>query len=177
VLTEESVIRAAPTSRSVLLARVRWTLGLFIMALIVSGLTAFPLQLELEQLSDWLGTTPDQGSGLGKWILLVRDGLRESYGKYPWIAYGTDWLAFAHIIIALFFIGPLTNPVRNIWVLWAGLIACAMVLPLALICGPFRQIPLGWRLIDCSFGIFGAIPLAYCLKWTRRLERWEWGAA
>ena len=143
------------------------------MALIVSGLTAFPLQFELEQLSDWLGLTPDQGSGLGKWILLARDGLRDSYGKHPWVAYGTDWLAFAHIIIALFFIGPLVDPVRNVWILWAGLIACVLVLPLALICGPIRQIPVGWRLIDCSFGVLGAFPLAYCLKWTRRLERRE----
>ena len=75
--------------------------------------------------------------------------------------------------MALFFIGPLINPVRNVWVLWAGLMACVLVLPLALICGPIRQIPIGWRLIDCSFGVFGSIPLAYCLKWTRRLERAE----
>ena len=72
-------------------------------------------------------------------------------------------LAFAHIVLAVFFIGPLVDPVRNVWVLWAGLIACAGVLPLALICGPLRGIPFYWRLIDCSFGVVGALPLVYRL--------------
>jgi hypothetical protein len=57
-----------------------------------------------------------------------------------------------------------------VWVLRAGLIACALVIPLALICGAVRQIPIGWRLVDCSFGIFGAIPLGYCLRLTKGLE-------
>ncbi len=39
-----------------------------------------------------------------------------------------------------------------------GLIACAGMLPLALIAGHIRGIPLAWRLIDCSFGIFGSAP-------------------
>src|ERR1700722_8448492 len=83
----------------------------------------------------------------------VRDGLRDSYGRYPWMAYSTDWLAFAHLVIAVFFVGPLVNPVRNVWVLWAGLVACVLVIPLAMICGSIRHIPLGWQLIDCSFGV------------------------
>ena len=101
----------------------------------------------------------------------MQDGLRDSYTRHPWLAYGTDWLAFAHIVIAIFFIGPLIDPVRNIWVVQAGLIACALVIPLALICGPIREIPFGWRLIDCSFGIVGAIPLYYCLRLARGLEK------
>jgi hypothetical protein len=51
-----------------------------------------------------------------------------------------------------------------------GLVACAGVIPLALICGPIRGIPFYWRLIDCSFGIFGAIPLLICLKLISRLR-------
>ena len=86
------------------------------------------------------------------------------------MAYGTDWLAFAHIAIAVYFIGPLIDPVRNEWVLYAGLIGCILVLPLALICGPLRGIPLYWRLIDCSFGVFGALPLLYCVRLTRLLR-------
>jgi hypothetical protein len=87
------------------------------------------------------------------------------------LAYGTDWLAFAHIAIAVFFIGPLVDPVRNVWVLRAGVIACMLVIPLALICGALRQIPFGWRLIDCSFGVIGVIPLTYCLKLVTTLQR------
>jgi hypothetical protein len=109
-------------------------------------------------------------SGLGFWIRTVYDGLNEMYSAHPWIAYGTDWLALAHIVIAIFFIGPFLDPVRNVWILKTGLIACVLVVFLALICGPIRGIPFGWRLIDCSFGVFGAIPLWYCLCLTKKLE-------
>ncbi|SCF41963.1 hypothetical protein [Micromonospora mirobrigensis] len=30
--------------------------------------------------------------------------------------YGTDWLAFAHLVLAVAFWGPLRDPVRNVWV-------------------------------------------------------------
>jgi hypothetical protein len=52
-----------------------------------------------------------------------------------------------------------------------GLAACAGVIVLALICGPIRSIPFFWTLIDCSFGIFGAIPLFYCLRLTAKRDR------
>jgi hypothetical protein len=156
------------------LHRLRWVLGLFMFALVLSGVTAFPLQRELEQIAAFRGldriAPADAGSGFDRWIVTVRDGLRESYTMHPWLAYGTDWLAFAHIVIAVFFVGPFVDPLRNVWVLRAGLIACALVIPLALICGAVRQIPIGWRLVDCAFGIFGAIPLVYCLRLTKGLE-------
>jgi len=157
------------------LRKLRWTLVAFVAALFLSGVTAFPLRVELEQIAAMRGlenvSSSEVESGFDHWILVVRDGLREAYDKHPWLAYGTDWLAFAHIVIAVFFIGPLLNPVRNIWVLKAGLIACLLIIPTACICGEVRQIPWGWRLIDCSFGVLGAILLVLCLKWTRALER------
>ena len=156
------------------LLKYRVVLGFFIFALIVSGVTAFPLEREIELLVSVCGADQDSpigvATGFNHWILVVRDGLRESYGKFPWLAYGTDWLAFAHIIIAIFFIGPLIDPVRNVWVLKAGIIACVLVIPLALLCGYVRHIPFGWRLIDCSFGVFGLIPLIFCLHVTRKLS-------
>jgi len=163
-----------PVSSAAILFRLRLVLGLFMCGLVLSGLTAFPLQRELETMASLRGLDNSAKEaahgGLDTWLLRVRDGLRDAYGRYPWIAYGTDWLAFAHLVIAMFFIGPMVNPARNIWVLWTGLIACVLVIPLAMICGPIRHIPLGWRLIDCSFGVFGAIPLCYCLILTKRLE-------
>jgi len=63
------------------------------------------------------------------------------------------------LYLALFILGPYRDPVRNKWVIDFGLFACAAVIPLALIAGPLRGIPLYWRLIDCSFGLLGAIPL------------------
>ena len=86
------------------------------------------------------------------------------------MGYGTDWLAFAHVVIAVYFIGPLVKPVKNEWVVYAGLIGCLLVIPLAWICGPIRGIPFYWRLIDCSFGVLGAVPLLYCLHLTRLMK-------
>ena len=102
---------------------------------------------------------PSSYFGLRGWIAKVGTGLHETYGKYPFVAYGTDWLAFAHLVIAVAFIGPLRDPIRNIWVVTFGLIACLAVIPLALIAGEIRQIPIWWRVIDCSFGVLGALPL------------------
>jgi hypothetical protein len=94
----------------------------------------------------------------------------ESYGKYPFLAYGTDWLAFAHMVIAVVFIGPLRDPVRNIWVIEFGMIACVGVFPLAFIAGSIREIPFFWQLIDCSFGIVGGILLYWCYRKIKQME-------
>jgi len=157
-----------------ILRRIRIALALFITGLVLSGVTAFPLQRELDLIASARGLSQlvpaDGGNSFDRWILTVRDGLRQSYGTYPWLAYGTDWLAFAHVVLAVFFVGPVIDPVRNVWILRAGVIACFLVLPLALICGAIRGIPWGWRLVDCSFGVFGVLPLWYCLRLTRTLE-------
>lgn len=147
---------------------------LFIVGLLISGITAFPLLAEMELLTQWLGveeaTSPSGHSGFVYWILTVKLGLEDMYALYPWIAYGTDWLAFGHITIALFFVGPLIRPSGSRSVIYAGIAACLLVMPLAIICGAIRGIPFYWRLIDCSFGIFGIVPLLYCLRLLRRIE-------
>jgi succinate-acetate transporter protein len=157
------------------LPRIRFYLTLFILGLVLSGLTAFPLQLETEYLARLLNipdtAPPTNYTGLPYWIATVRDALRDTYARYPFIAYGTDWLAFAHLLLAVLFIGPWRDPVRNKWVLDFGLLACAAVIPLALIAGPLRGIPLYWRLIDCSFGLLGALPLYLARRHTLALER------
>lgn len=156
------------------LTKYRLALGTFMLGLILSGITAFPLAWEIRWLITWQGIDPslppEHYTGVAFWLATVHRGLQETYTAYPWVAYGTDWLAFAHIAIAVYFIGPLMDPLKNEWVLYAGLIGCVLVLPLALICGPLRGIPLAWRLIDCSFGVFGALPLLYCLRLTRALR-------
>lgn len=157
------------------LRNIRWLLSFFIAGLFLSGITAFPLVQELDLLCSLAGVgdvrSPAGHTGLVWWLLRVREGLHAASVQYPFLAYGTDWLAFGHIIIALFFIGPWIDPVRNVWVLRVGLFACAAVIPLALICGPIRGIPFYWRLIDCSFGVFGAIPLLLVLRLTKQLAR------
>jgi hypothetical protein len=63
----------------------------------------------------------------------------------------------------------LRDPVRNIWVVHFGMIACVAVVPLALIAGPIRGIPWGWQIIDMSFGVFGLVPLFFAERGIRRL--------
>ena len=142
--------------------------------LIVSGVTAFPLETELRWTLSALQTPSLQpiaeATHLLSWISIVFHALSDTNARYPFLAYGTDWLAFAHLVLALLFIGPYRDPVRNQWIITFGLIACAGVIPLALIAGHVRGIPLPWRLIDCSFGVFGAIPLLRCRSLISSLE-------
>ena len=152
-----SKIRSSPT------LRFRILMAVFICGLVASGVTAFPLLYELRLLAR-LTDAANGHTGIQQWILIVKNGLEDTYARYPWIAYGTDWLAFGHIVIAMFFIGPLINPLSARSTLWTGIFACCAVIPLALICGPVRGIPVYWRLIDCSFGVFGIVPLIYCLR-------------
>ena len=149
--------------------RIRFWLAIFVTGLVLSGITAFPLQSELGRLvtllhTSWLRPIAES-TRLLPWIERVNEGLSATNGRYPFLAYGTDWLAFAHLVIAVAFIGPCVDPVRNKWVITFGLIACAGVIPLALIAGYIRGIPLPWRLIDCSFGILGSVPLLIC-RWS-----------
>jgi hypothetical protein len=156
-----------------MLLRYRLSLGFFIVGLIASGLTTFPLQWELSILDRISGGTgPIHSSnveGLAQWIRLVHTGIDDIHARFPFLFYATDWLGFGHFVIATFFILPLVNPVKYSSILRVGLAACAGVIVVAFICGAIRGIPLSWQLIDCSFGVLGAIPLLYCLHLTRKL--------
>ncbi|MER7520207.1 hypothetical protein [Streptomyces sp. NPDC126499] len=157
-----------------LLKRIRVWLVVFIVCLVLSGATAFPLVTELRwaesALTSWAAPLADLFPGLLEWIGRVRDGLDAADARYPFLLYGTDWLAFAHLVIAVAFYGPYRDPVRNIWVVQFGMIACAGIIPLALICGPIRGIPFWWSVIDMSFGVIGILPLLAVHRLIRRLE-------
>jgi hypothetical protein len=157
------------------LRRARLWLAFFIAGLVLSGVTAFPLQSEIRWLVGILHEPPLQqvasANSLLRWLDQVNEAVSATNAHYPFLAYGTDWLAFAHLVIAMVFIGPWIDPVRNKWVIHFGLIACAAVLPLALIAGQIRGIPFGWRLLDCSFGVAGSIPLLQCCRLVSKLEK------
>ncbi|HEX9998579.1 MAG TPA: hypothetical protein VGB45_15675 [Abditibacterium sp.] len=153
-----------------LLLKYRILLGGFIVGLLLSGITAFPLTFELHLMHGWLEPHRETFPSLFEWISRVRTGLVETDAKYPFIAYGTDWLAFAHLMIAAAYIGPFRDPIRNRFILEWGMFCCVAVVPLAFICGPIRGIPLGWTLVDCAFGIVGFPPLWFCWKWSKRME-------
>ena len=147
--------------------RIKFWIVLFIVGLILSGVTAFPIETQLSIAANHMSWLP---TFIHEWIVDVHKGVKEINSSYPFLSYGTDWLAFAHIVIAVAFIGPYRDPTKNIWVIQFGMIACVMVIPLALIAGHIREIPFYWRMIDCSFGIVGIIPLYICYKNIKKLE-------
>lgn len=151
-----------------LLRRIRITIVLFIVALALSGITAFPVYAELK----WLVAQPifQTESFLSQWLNKVWRGVEDTYHKYPFLFYGYDWLAFAHLVIAMAFIGPYRDPVRNVWIIHWAMLACVAIIPLAFIAGPIRGVPLYHILIDCSFGVLGIIPLWIVRKWIKQLE-------
>jgi hypothetical protein len=141
--------------------RIRWLTGLFMFGLVLSGVTAIPLQIETGWLTRFSNT---------QWLLRVHAALVQVQSQYPFLFYGIDWLAFGHFVIAIAFIGALKDPVRNRWLFDFGLIACALVVPWALAFGAVRGIPSWWRLIDCSFGILGFVPLWLCRNCVKELD-------
>ena len=74
-------------------------------------------------------------------------------------------------VIAVAFIGPLRDPIRNMWVIEFGMIACILIIPWALMFGVIRHIPWFWSVIDMSFGIFGIGPLWLIRRDILRLTR------
>jgi hypothetical protein len=155
--------------------QIRLHLLLFIAGLVISGLTAFPIEWQLQYAHELISQYR-WDNVLTRWLELAYQGVRETNTTYQFISYGTDWLGFAHLIIAVAFVGPLKDPVRNIWVIEFGLAACFTILPFAFVSGEIRGIPVFWRLIDCLFGIVGGLILWSCYVKIQVLEKIKIGA-
>lgn len=145
---------------------IRLLLLVFITCLFLSGLTAIPVSSELSFLQRYF----TQDSSFGNWLSIVHDAYNNVNDEHPFLLYGYDWLAFAHFILAILFIGPYRDPVKNIWVVQFGLIACLLILPFAFVAGNARGIPIGWSCIDCSFGVFGFLLLYRINVLIKKLE-------
>ena len=63
--------------------------------------------------------------------------------------------------------------IKNKWVIEFGMISCVLIIPFALVAGQIRGIPVWWRIIDCSFGAIGFIPLLLCLQKINLIEKKE----
>jgi hypothetical protein len=158
--------------------RIKLLTWFFIIGLVISGVTAIPLVTELDWLVKLTGArqlveTPGSTDApvWAVWLVRIQLTLQETSEKHPMLFYGTDWLAFGHFVIAIAFVGVLRDPVRSRWLFDFGLIACVLVIPYALVFGAVREIPFWWRLIDCSFGVFGFIPLWLCRRWVLEIEQ------
>ena len=146
------------------LTKIRIAISVFVVLLILSGVTAFPLKTEMEFLMAHKNSFPN---ALALWIENVYNAVKQTPDV---ILYGTDWLAFAHIIIALFFVPVYIDPVRYKANLIVAMTACGAVFILAFICGPIRGIPFFHQLIDCAFGFVGFFPLYFVYKKIGQLE-------
>ena len=143
---------------------IRLHLSVFILLLIISGITAFPITTEINYLFAVRNAFP---LFFTQWI----EQLHASIHQTPDVMlYGTDWLAFAHIIISLFFIPVYSNPIQHKVNIYIGMIACVLVFPLAFICGPIRGIPFFHQIIDCLFGLLGVLYLYFILKKINQLQ-------
>jgi hypothetical protein len=149
--------------------KIRTLIAVFIAGLVVSGVSAVPLEYQLSLILGFAETIGIEHDYV-LWLQRVYDGIVETNHRFPFMAYGTDWLAFAHIVIAVAFIGPFRDPQRNIWVIEFGMIACGVVLPFAFVAGRIRDIPMIHQLIDCSFGVIGFTILYFSYKLTRQLD-------
>jgi len=143
---------------------------IIISGLALSGITAFSIENELGSLLYHSSGYPQL---LHNWLNAVYHAVKYTNQTYPYLSYGTDWLAFAHLLLALLFIGPLKDPVKNVWVIEFGMIAALAIFPLAFIAGGVRGIPVFWRLIDCSFGIVALMVLLPCYRMVNKLIRLE----
>jgi hypothetical protein len=152
-------------------------LAIVAFGLLVSGVTIWPAAWELRTgiRLVWGGGEP--AGVLHAFVAQALDAYERVRIEQPFLLYGYDWLAFAHIVLAILFAGAARDPVRNIWVIQCGLVMCALVPVLAGVCIPLRGIPAEWFWIDFAFAPAAALPLWIALRDVRRIELRAGGAA
>jgi hypothetical protein len=139
--------------------------------LFISGVTVWPALTELKiAVRVFWGDAAPSGE-LHAFVLKVIEALETTNSQYPFMLYAHDWLAFAHVMLAILFAGAAKDPVRNKWIVQCGLIMCASVPVLACVCIPLRNLPSFWFWIDFAFAPGAAVPLIIALLDIRALER------
>jgi hypothetical protein len=146
------------------LKRAKYMIGIVAFGLLVSAVTIWPMVKELKLMVRIIGGDSAATGHLHGFLLRVIEGIEEVNAAYPFLFYGYDWLAFAHIVLAILFMGAMRDPVRNVWVVQFGLIACALIPILAGISIPLRGLPWWWFWVDFAFAPAAAIPLWVALR-------------
>ena len=148
-------------------------LTLFIIALLLAALTAWFLIPAASIARRLLGEGTLAGSclpSLARWAALIEEALGETKEKHPFMFYGTDWVGFAHLVMAIACLGAARDPVRNMWVLQFGMVGCSLMIPMTLITGIARGLPWFWQLFDCIIGAAGAVLFLTCYRYARQME-------
>lgn len=140
---------------------------LTIVGLLANGASALPLRVEMNLLlsnSQWFPQFVQD------WWVYVNQGVLETSEKYSFMRYGFDWLGFAHLLIAIAFIGPLRDPVKNQWVVQWGMIAAALSIVMAFGWERVRNIPIWWSFIDGGISYAAFVLLWICNRWIQKLK-------
>ncbi len=153
------------------IGRARVMLAIVSFGLFMSGVTIWPASWELTTIVDLLWGNAEPTGTLHRFLVGTIDALEMLAADYPFMLYGYDWLAFAHIVLAILFAGAIRDPVRNLWVIQFGIICCILVPVLAGVFVPIRGLPLFWFWIDFAFAPGAALPLLVAWRDVRRIER------
>lgn len=152
---------------------VRLYLALFLLVILFGLHTVVFVESETALMAEYVGKgtmVETIWPGFSAWIEHLHTAFALTYTSFPVVAYCMDWLAYVCIVLAIFVLGAIRDPVRNIWIVKAFIIGCALAFLLPLIMGPVRGIPVFWRWIDSSFGALGFLFLLLPYRLIRRLE-------
>lgn len=171
-MAEENPRRTNDVTRRKLLLRARLCLLCIIAGLIVSISIILFVKPQTAFFYAHFGPgtwVEDKFPFMASWITILYESIHMTYNNYPVIAYCMDWLVFAHIVLLIFFTGALIDPLRNAWIIKAGIMTCAVMIPFAFISGFIRGIPFFWLMLDCSFATVGLVPLCLAYKYIKEI--------
>src|SRR5436190_2096707 len=147
--------------------RIKAAIIITILGLLLNGISSLPLRTELNILLSYSSHLPQF---LVDWWTYVNQGVLETSEKYNFMRYGFDWLAFAHLTIAIAFLGPLRDPIKNQWVVKWGMIVSALGIVMAFGWERLRDIPLWWSFVDAGISYFAFLILWLCNRWIEKLK-------
>ncbi len=153
------------------MSRAKWMLGIVAAGLFLSGVTVWPAVSELKVAQALVWGEGEQTGSIGGFVAEAVEGLERTGTDYPFMLYAHDWLAFAHIVLAIIFAGAIRDPVRNKWIVQCGLVMCLLVPVLAGVFVPIRGLPWQWFFIDTAFGLVAGALLVVALADIRTAER------
>ncbi|MCF7958786.1 MAG: hypothetical protein K9M57_10095 [Phycisphaerae bacterium] len=156
-----------------ILRKIRIWLVIFFLGLLFSLHTVFFVEAESAFMAKHFGAGTAMAERLpvvSGWVDKMHWSVSETYKAYPVMAYCMDWLSYACVIFAIFIIGAIKDPVRNIWVIQVYMLACILGALLPFVAGPFREVPLFWRFIDGSFGVMGFFILLFPYRLVRKIQ-------
>jgi hypothetical protein len=155
------------------LKKIRIYLILFLLAFLFSLHTVVFIETDAELLAKYVGHDTfmeELCPSISAWIEHLNLAVSETYSSYPFFAYCMDYLVYASVVLAIFLLGAIKDPVKNVWVVQVFMVACCLAFILPFIVGPLRDIPVFWRCIDSSCGLIGLLFFLLAYRLIRKLE-------